>query len=81
MQDDQQQKNSENNETSSDPLERNQRNVTAIEDSNDSVEKKDATFESKPEMCGWALLQMAEEKKLQQQKESRESSEEEGIKQ
>lgn len=75
MQDDQQQQNSENNETSSDSLETSQKNVTAIEHSNDYTEKKDTTSESKPEMCGWALLKMGEARKRRLRKESRESSE------
>jgi hypothetical protein len=77
MQDDQQQQNSETNETSSDPLETSQKNVTAIEHSNDYTEKKDTTSESKPEMCGTLLLWIGADKMKQlQRKESRESSEE-----
>lgn len=75
MQDDQKQ-DSENNGISSDPLERSQKNVTAIEDANDNTDKKDVTSESKLEMCGGALLKMGEAKRRRMQKESQESSEE-----
>ena len=76
MQDDQQQQNSENNETSSDPLETSQKNVTAIEHSNDYTEKKDTTSESKPRMCGTLLLWIGADKMKQlQRNKSRESSE------
>lgn len=75
MQDDQQQQNSENNETSSDSLERSQKNVAAIEHSNDYTEKKDTTSESKPAMCGTLLLWIGADKMRQLRKESLKSSE------
>lgn len=74
MQDDQRQQNSKNNEILSDSLKTSQQDVTVIEHSNECVEEKDGAAKSKPEMCGWALLKMAEDRKLLQQKESQETS-------